>query len=152
MRPVLLAAAALLAVGCTYVPGKPGAYTDTDVFALGFLKGRWTGVGPDGATFCEQYDFPSAIVLRSQRFDCAFTTPGDSSTVRIEDGEIISRWGEFAWSATDVRPGFIQFSPVVAPGSFSWRKVDNDTVEVVQAWTDEAGKPQSSTMTLKRVR
>lgn len=151
MRALVLGFAVLCAAACTYVPGKPGAYTDTDVFALGFLKGRWSGTGPDGAVFCEQYDFPDAIVLRSQRFDCAFTTPGDSSTVRIENGEIVSRWGEYSWSATDVRPGFIQFSPVMAPGSFSWRKVDNDTVEVVQSWTDEAGVAKSNTMTLKRV-
>ena len=133
------------------MPGKPGAYTDADVFALGFLKGRWTGTGPDGKAFYEQYDFPDAIVLRSQRYDETFTTPGESSTVFARGGDIISQWGEFTWKAAEVRDGYIAFTPVNAPSSFSWRRVDADTVEVLQQWTGEDGRPQSYAMMLKRV-
>jgi hypothetical protein len=140
-----------LAAACTYMPGKPGAYTDTDVFALHFLKGRWTGTGPDGKPFYEKYDFPDAMVLRSQRYDSGFKTPGDESRVFVRNGDIISQWGEYTWKATEARDGYIAFAPVNAPSSFSWRKVDADTVEVLQKWTGEDGKPQSYTVTLKRV-
>lgn len=145
------------ALGCAGGPAPQGpdaaASRAADLAALAFLEGRWSGTGPDGKTFFEQYDFPSAGTMRSRRFaDRTFGAASDGSLVSVQDGAVVSRWGEFSWRASDLRPGYARFEPVNAPGAFSWRRVNDDSVEVVQSWTNADGAPQSYTMMLKRVR
>ena len=127
-------------------------FTPEDFAHLQFLEGHWKGMGPGGQPFYEAYDFPDHKTLRSCRYDdVQFTAPSDGSTVTLEDGEIVSRWGGFTWHATEVAPNEARFDPVEAPSSFCWRRVSRSQVEVVQRWTDEAGQRQSYTVTLDRV-
>ncbi|MDP3493468.1 MAG: hypothetical protein Q8R82_10155 [Hyphomonadaceae bacterium] len=139
---------ALVASACATIAG---GYTQGDIAKLAFLEGRWQGAGPDGAPFYEQYDFPTPATLRSQRFDAAFTTVSDTSTVSLEDGGVFSRWGDYSWKATEIADGYIAFAPVNAPSAFHWKKLDASTVEVVQKFTGEDGKPQTYTVLLKRI-
>lgn len=119
---------------------------------LRFLEGRWSGRAPDGSTFYEEYDFPSPTTLRSRRFaDATFGRSSDGSTVTLEQGAILSRWGEFTWRASEISNGFVAFEPVNAPSRFSWRRISVDRVDVVQNWTDESGVAQSYTVPLSRV-
>ena len=128
-------------------------FTPADLSRLRFLEGRWRGEGPDGRPFYEAYDFPEPARLRSRRYpDAEFSAPTDGSTVALEDGEIVSRWGAFTWRAVEVAAGRACFDPVDAPSSFCWRRVDDDHVDVVQRWTDEDGRGQTYTVTLERVR
>ncbi len=125
---------------------------ETDVAKLRFLEGRWSGKAPDGSVFYEEYDFPSSTTLRSRRYpdaDCVTST--DGSTVALKDGKLIATWGDFTWQATSVENGGVTFSPVNAPSSFSWRRVDPDTVEVMQNWKDDTGAARHHALTLTRV-
>jgi hypothetical protein len=123
-----------------------------DIAALKFLEGRWSGKGPDGSTFYEEYSFANATTFLSRRYsDATFAKSTDGSTVSLEDGKIISRWGEYSWEADAITEGLASFRPLNAPSSFSWRRVDSDTVEVTQKWTDEKGAAQSYSLTLTRV-
>lgn len=148
MIRALAIAFALIASACAAIAG---GYTQGDFAKLSFLEGRWQGIGPDGVPFYERYDFPSPEKFRSQRFDAAFTTVSDTSTLTLEEGDIYSRWGEYSWKATDIADGYIAFAPVNAPSAFHWKKLDASTVEVVQKFTGEDGKPQTYAVLLKRV-
>lgn len=152
MRMITIALAALLASCATAdMAGEPTGYSIAAFQQLRFLEGRWTGKAPDGSVFYEAYDFPTATTLRSQRYaDAAFTTAKDGSTVVLEGGAIISRWGDFSWKADALAADSISFAPVNAPSSFSWRRV-GEQIEVAQRWTDEKGAAQSYTLMLTRV-
>jgi hypothetical protein len=126
-------------------------YTAEQFATLKFLEGRWTGTAPDGTAFFEQYDFPDATTMRSRRFgDPSFVTMSDESKVTLENGRILSRWGDHSWQAAELGDGRVRFEAVDAPGGFTWRRVDADTVEVEQRWRDPKGKPQSRVITLHR--
>ena len=127
-------------------------YQQADFMQLQFLEGRWQGSGPDGKAFYEHYDFPDKTSMRSRRYaDPSFGTATDSSSVTFQDGEIISRWGQFSWRANEIAEGKVCFAPVEAPSSFCWRRIDGARVEVTQRWTGADGKEQSVTMALQRI-
>lgn len=128
-------------------------FNEATMEKLDFLIGRWTGSAPDGSTFYEEYMAADATTLRSLRYnDATFASMTDSSTVSLKDGQIISTWGEFVWKATNISDGYAAFEPINAPSSFSWKRVDDDTVEVTQKWTDENGVAQSYALHLLRVK
>ena len=127
-------------------------FTQSDFAQMRFLEGRWKGIGPDGAPFYEEYDFPAPATLRSRRFpDAQFAAASDGSTVTLEAGTVMARWGEFTWMATEVADGVACFAPVNAPSSFCWRRTGPASVEVVQRWQDEHGKDQAYTVPLVRL-
>ena len=118
-----------------------------------FLEGRWVGKGPDGKPFYEGYRRVDPTTLVSERYaDSTFSKIVDGSTVTLENGGIVSRWGDSSWRADEVRAGYASFTPVEAPSAFTWRKIDADTVEVIQRWTDEAGTEQEYALELKRTK
>jgi len=121
------------------------AMFDTDTMDhLAFLEGRWIGTGPDGRPFYEGYRRVDRNTLVSERYeDATYAKVVDGSTVTLEDGAIISRWGDYSWRADDVRAGYASFAPVEAPSAFTWRRIDDDTVQVTQRWTDDAGTEQT---------
>ena len=126
-------------------------FTANDLDTLDFLVGRWVGTGPDGKPFHEGYRRASATTLVSERYgDETFSQIVDGSTVALENGRITSTWGEFTWQADRIEPGFASFKPVNAPSAFTWQRVDGETVEVTQKWTDENGVAQSYALQLKR--
>ncbi len=131
-------------------PG-PGRFSAADISKLAFLEGRWTGIGPDGQPFYDQYSFPDKYQLRSERFDSTFTALRDRSRVYALDGQIISHWYSQTWRATELRDGYVAFEPVNAPNAFHWKRIDADTVEILQRFTAEDGQPQSYTITMKRI-
>jgi hypothetical protein len=134
-------------------PREKRVLTTRDLDKLEFLIGRWSGEAPDGSVFFEEYSRPESTLLRSRRYkDASFSNAVDGSTVTLKDGKLISSWGKFSWEAAHVEDGQVVFSPVNAPSSFSWRRVDADTVKVTQNWTDEKGAAQSYALELKRVR
>lgn len=143
-------------VRSTLVPSAPflqekRMLTVQDLDKLEFLIGRWSGKSPDGSVFYEAYSRPEPTLMRSQRYnDASFSTAVDGSTVALSDGKLISTWGEFSWAAMSVGDGEVSFSPVNAPSSFSWRKIDADKVKVTQNWTDEKGVAQSYELELTR--
>jgi hypothetical protein len=147
-----VALAALLA-GCATTEtagGSPG-YTAAQFQQLRFLEGRWTGKAPDGSIFHDAHDFPEATAMRSRRYaDATFARVTDVSVVELEGAAIISRWGQFSWRATALDADSIDFEPIDAPSSFSWRRV-GDQVEVAQRWTDAKGVAQNFTLMLTRV-
>lgn len=123
-----------------------------DLGRLDFLLGRWVGTGPDGKPFYEAYCRTSPTTLVSERYaDETFSTIIDGSTVALENGRITSTWGEFVWMADRIDDGLASFAPANAPSAFSWRRVDDRTVEVTQNWTDDKGVAQSYTITLKKI-
>ena len=145
---------ALEAFGQEIQTQKEGArvLTTVDLNQLQFLEGRWSGRAPDGSTFYEAYDFPDEQTFRSRRYpDATFTTSTDGSTVTLTDGKLISAWGEYTWEASEIGEGFVEFRPLNAPSAFSWRRLDTDTVEVTQNWTDEAGARQTYSLFLNRI-
>ena len=149
--------AALALAGCASAD-YPNNVVDTYMFEpsaldhLHFLEGRWTGAGPDGQPFYEAYRRADANTLITERYgDASFERIVDGSTVSWEDGVITSRWGDFSWRAEEIRPGFAQFAPIDAPSTFTWRRVDAETTEVTQHWTDENGVEQSYELELKRI-
>lgn len=127
-------------------------FTESDMAKLDFLVGRWSGQAPDGSTFYEEYSQPEPKLLRSRRYkDASFSEAVDGSTVALTDGKLISTWGQFTWEAKSVEDGKVSFAPLNAPSAFSWRRVDGNTVEVTQNWTDEKGAAQSYALELRRV-
>ena len=132
------------------VTGCSITFTRHDFAHLRFLEGRWKGVGPDGAAFYEEYDFPAADTLRSRRYtDPHFSEPSDSSTVKLEAGQVVSRWGEYTWKAMQITSTKACFDPLEAPSSFCWERVGDSSVAVTQRWTDESGKAQTYTVPLE---
>ncbi len=127
-------------------------FTESDFEKLRFLEGRWVGTAPDGNKFYEEYDFPAEGMMRSRRADDAsYSSYTDGSTVMLQDGAIISKWGEFEWRATSVSEHAVHFAPVNAPSFFSWEQMSGDEIAVVQEWTDEKGEKQRYSITLSRV-
>lgn len=132
--------------------GETRMFTQADFAQLRFLEGRWSGRAPDGSTFYEAYDFPADGQMRSRRFtNERFEEASDGSSIALADGVITSTWGEFTWRATEVSDGFVAFDPVNAPSRFSWRRVGDGRVDVVQNWTDAEGSPQTYTVPLTRI-
>lgn len=122
-----------------------------DFAQLKFLEGRWRGVSADGKEFYEEYLRPEPTVFHSRRYpDASFGQHSDGSTIRFEDGEVVSEWGEFRWRAEAISPDSARFAPVNAPGEFDWRRVDADTLEATQRLHAD-GKPQQYTIRLTRV-
>ncbi len=122
-----------------------------DFAQLQFLEGRWKGESPDGKAFFEQYDRPEPGVFRSRRFpDAGFTEHSDGATISLQDGDVISQWNEYSWRATRIAPDGADFEPVNAPSRFSWRRVDDLTLEATQRWTAE-GKEQQYTLQMTRL-
>ena len=127
-------------------------FTPADLAHMQFLEGRWKGTGPDAKPFFEAYDFPDPATFRSRRYpDAQFSTPSDGSTVTFQDGQIISRWGEYTWKAVKITSQQACFEPLNAPSSFCWRRTGDTTAEVVQRWTDQNGREQSYTVPLERL-
>jgi hypothetical protein len=144
--------AALLLVSCAATQVATRTFTVEDFGHLRFLEGRWTGQAPDGSAFHEEYDFPDATTMRSRRFaDASFSSATDGSTVSLEGGRIVSRWGDFVWEATSAGPQEISFAPVNAPGHFSWRLTDADSVAVTQRWRDESGVERTYIVPLEKI-
>lgn len=144
---------AVALAGCITNQEAGPMFTREDLARLRFLEGRWKGTGPDGSAFFEEYDFPDPETLRSRRYaDERFTASTDSSTVTLENGAVLSRWGEFTWRASEISPGRACFVPVAAPSSFCWDRRTESLVEVTQRWTDETGKELSYTVPLERLR
>jgi hypothetical protein len=127
-------------------------YTSAGMSALKFLAGRWSGKAPDGSTFYEEYSFPNPTTMQSRRYaDATFAKSTDGSTVSLEDDRIISRWGEYSWEADSISEGTASFRPANAPSAFTWRRVDANTVEVTQKWTDVKGAAQEFALILTRM-
>lgn len=122
-----------------------------DFAQLQFLEGRWQGESPDGKAFFEQYDRPEPGVFRSRRFsDASFGEHSDGATISLRDGEVISQWNDYSWRASRIAPDAADFEPVNAPSRFSWRRVDDGTLEATQHWTAE-GKEQQYTLRMTRL-
>jgi len=137
---------------CTTTVGPASGFTEKEFAHLGFLQGRWHGVAPDGSPFFEEYHWIDARTLQSRRYaDASFSKITDSSTVTLENGEILSAWGDFSWRANKLDARTACFEPLQAPSSFCWEWVEPSRVEVTQRWTDEAGKAQSYVVPLTRV-
>ena len=133
------------------LPAGEGAYSEADFDSPNFLIGRWTGKGPDGKPFFEEYVRLTPTKLQSNRYPMAsFTDPTDHSQISLEDGKIWSRWGEFTWTANAVEAGKICFEPVNAPSAFCWEHRSDSIAEVTQRWQDQAGVEQSYTLKLER--
>lgn len=147
MRYVLICLLVTLSA-CTSTPKLPG---QERFLQLEFLEGKWIGKAPDGSEFYEAYVFESDTQLRSTRYkDKAFSVSGDSSVVRLEQGEVISVWDQFSWKANVITENKACFVPLEAPSSFCWQKIDSDHLQVIQKWTDEQGIPQQYTVELTR--
>eukprot|EP01041_Mallomonas_annulata_P011903 gene11903-24935_t len=99
------------------------------------------------------YDFPDAVTLRSLRFPTKeFSNSTDTSTVSLNDGKIVSRWGAFTWQAADIATDRACFVPIKAPSSFCWKVASPTSIEVTQRWTDASGMAQSMSMALTRLK
>lgn len=125
---------------------------NVDEFArLRFLEGRWQGEAPDGSAFFEEYDRPAPEMFRSRRYtSAAFTEHSDGSTIALRDGEVVAQWGEFTWRASTIETDGASFEPVSAPSQFSWRRIDDATLEAHQRWTSD-GKEHQYTIQMKRI-
>lgn len=149
-RRLLLSLA--LVAGCVTTRTHAPMFTAADLSHLKFLEGRWKGIGPDGKDFYEVYDFSDEVTFRSRRFpDATFSASTDSSVVTLQDGAIISRWGEYTWKAVEITPEQACFEPVNAPSAFCWRRIGENSAEAVQRWRDAEGKEQSYTVPLERL-
>ncbi len=147
--PLLLAACATTASANESIR----TFTQDDFRQLKFLEGRWQGTDPKGAAFFEQYDFPDAVTLRSLRFPTKeFSNSTDTSTVSLNDGKIVSRWGAFTWQAADIATDRACFVPIKAPSSFCWKVASPTSIEVTQRWTDASGVAQAMTIVLTRIK
>ncbi len=157
MRGALILGAALALTACAPVPSlaaqqETAMFTADDLAKLDFLLGRWVGTGPDGKPFYEAYRRANATTLVSERYsDETFSKIVDGSTVALDNGRITSTWGEFTWVADRIEDGLASFAPANAPSAFTWRRVDSETVEVTQNWTDDKGVAQSYALTLKKI-
>ena len=114
-----------------------------------FPEGRWEGSDGKGNAFYEQYDFPDALTLRFPTREFGKRT--DASTVTLKDGEIVSRWGDFSWRASEITRDKACFKPVNAPSLFCWQLASATALQVTQRWKDASGKEQTMTMALKRL-
>jgi hypothetical protein len=127
-------------------------FTLDDFAQLRFLEGRWKGQSPDGKDFYEEYDRPDQRTFRSQRFaSAAFTEPSEGSRITFLDGEVLSSWGQLSWRASEIGPGHASFAPVNAPTQFVWRRIDDDTLEACQRWSDDGDQERQHTVRLTRV-
>ena len=127
-------------------------FTASEFNHIRFLEGRWEGTGPDGAKFYEQYAFSSNVEMQTNRYkDSLFVERTDGSNVKLENGEITSKWNEFTWKASEIKPGKACFSPIKAPSSFCWEQISESLVHVTQRWSDEKGNPQQFVMPLRRL-
>ena len=124
-----------------------------DFGKLHFLEGRWKGQSPDGKEFYEQYDRPDQRTFRSRRFaNDAFAEHSDGSTITFLDGEVLSEWGQFTWRASEIGAAHAIFAPVNAPSQFTWRRIDDSTLEAHQRWsTDGDGQEQQHTIRMTKV-
>lgn len=117
-----------------------------------FLEGRWKGTAPDGKDFFEEYLIDRDGALQSNRFaDATFGSRTDGSSVRLENGQVISVWGEFSWRATSLTANKACFEPINAPSSFCWEQMDPDNIRVTQRWNDKEGNPQEYSVALVRI-
>lgn len=123
-----------------------------DEFArLQFLEGRWKGQAADGKDFYEEYDRPDQRTFRSRRFtSAAFAEHSDGSTITFLDGEVLSTWGEFTWRASEIGAAHAVFAPVQAPTQFTWRRIDDQTLEAHQRWSTD-GNEQQLTIRMTKV-
>jgi hypothetical protein len=122
-----------------------------DFGKLQFLEGRWQGQSSDGKAFYEQYDRPDQRTFRSRRFsDAGFTEHSDGSTISFLDGEVLSSWGEFTWRASEIDAVHATFAPVQAPTQFTWRRIDDSTLEAHQRWSTD-GNEQQLTIRMTKV-
>ena len=122
-----------------------------DFGKLQFLEGRWQGQNSDGKAFYEQYDRPDQRTFRSRRFsDAGFTEHSDGSTISFLDGEVLSSWGEFTWRASEIDAVHATFAPVQAPTQFTWRRIDDSTLEAHQRWSTD-GNEQQLTIRMTKV-
>lgn len=121
-----------------------------DFAKLQFLQGRWKGTNPDGKEFTEEYQRPEPGVLQSHRRDGAQSGEAKAGApITLEEGEILSRWGEHTWRAAEIHPDGATFTPVSAPSTFIWRLVDDATLEATQRWNAD-GREQEHTVRLTR--
>ncbi|AVR98311.1 hypothetical protein [Pseudoduganella armeniaca] len=121
-----------------------------DFAKLQFLQGRWKGTNPDGKEFTEEYQRPEPGVLQSHRRDGAQSAAAQAGArITLEDGEILSRWGEQTWRAAEIHADGATFTPVNAPSTFVWRLVDDATLEATQRWNAD-GREQEHTVRLVR--
>ncbi len=126
-------------------------FTQNHFENLRFLEGHWQGTAPGGSTFFDGYAFSGPTELRATHYaDDSFGTPGDGSTVRLEAGEVVSRWGQFSWRATEISSDRACFEPINASGHFSWQRVSAQEVQVSQRWTDAEGTEQQYVFSLQR--
>lgn len=122
-----------------------------DFAQLRFLQGRWKGIAPDGKAFFEEYTRPEPAVFQSHRYpDSAFTGYTDGATISLKDGEVVSQWGDFTWKASRIDAAGADFEPVNAPSRFTWRRLDDTTLEAQQRWTAD-GKEQEYTLRLTKL-
>lgn len=142
---------ALIAIASCMPTHRGSMFDHHDLTRLSFLEGRWVGTAPNGSKFYEQYEFETPSLFRSRRYsDSSFSSASDGSTVSVENGEIVSQWGEYTWKASELEDGKACFVPMNAPSSFCWTRVSASTVHVTQNWKDADGKDQSYTVTLER--
>jgi hypothetical protein len=148
-----IAACALGLAACATSSPQRIRMTQNDFSRLGFLEGRWKGVGLDGVTFYEHYDFTDPATLRGRRYrDAAFTAPIDGSTVAFANGEVISTRRSYRWKAVEITARRACFAPIQAPSAFCWEKTAAAAVQVTQRWVDDEGEEQQVTVLLSRVR
>jgi hypothetical protein len=148
-----IAVFAIFLGACTATTTPRPSLTQHDFRKLSFLEGRWKGVGLDGVTFYEHYDFTDPATLRGRRYsDAAFTAPIDDSTVAFANGEVISTRRSYRWKAVEMTARRACFAPVQAPEAFCWEKTGADAVRVTQGWVDDQGEEQEVNVLLSRVR
>jgi len=123
-----------------------------DFGKLQFLEGRWKGQSADGKDFYEEYDRPDQRTFRSRRYNSdAFTDHSDGSTISFLDGEVLSTWGEFTWRASEIGTAHASFAPVQAATQFTWRRIDDSTLEAHQRWSTDGGEEQQHTIRMTKV-
>ncbi len=126
-------------------------FTESSFTQIRFLEGKWTGIGPDGKEFFEEYVLAEPGVFRSIRHaNSGFNKATDGSTVALKDGVIVSTWGQYTWKAVSMNATKACFEPINAPSSFCWEQIAPDSVTVTQRWIGADGKEQSFVVKLTR--
>jgi len=134
------------------VQAEAAVFTARDFDRLAFMEGHWAGTQPDGAPFFQRVERADATTFRSFSYPTsAFDTPTDSSTITFENGQIIARMGDWRWRIVRVSADLIELEPISAPARVSWRRVDPNTLKIVQSWTDPQGRPQQTILTLEKL-